>query len=109
MSADPSMSSADHDDATGDNAAADQAQRALREGLAQAERRLTEAAKVAERVIRDGIEAVRAQTHGYSGPATVDDAQRYVVERVKERPVTAALAGLGVGFLLGVLLSSRGK
>jgi ElaB/YqjD/DUF883 family membrane-anchored ribosome-binding protein len=87
------------------------AQRALKESLAAAERRLTEAAKTAERVIKDSIEAIKAQTQAYSGPAsqTVDEAQRYVVERVKERPVTATLAGLGVGFLLGLLLSSRGR
>ena len=85
------------------------AQRALKDSLAAAERRLSEAAKTAERVIRDGIETIRAQTQAYSGPAgqTVEEAQRYVVERVKERPVTATLAGLGVGFLLGLLLSSR--
>lgn len=89
----------------------DSAQRALRDSLAAAERRLSEAAKTAERVIKDSIETIKAQTQAYSGPAgqTVDEAQRYVVERVKERPVTATLAGLGVGFLLGLLLSSRGR
>ncbi len=35
--------------------------------------------------------------------------QRYVVERVKERPVTATLAGLGVGLLLGLLLANRSQ
>jgi ElaB/YqjD/DUF883 family membrane-anchored ribosome-binding protein len=83
----------------------------LKEALAGAEKLLADAARTAEKAIKDGVEALKAQTKAYSGPAgqTVDDAQRYVIERVKERPVTAALAGLGVGFLLGVLLSSRGK
>ena len=35
-------------------------------------------------------------------------AQRYVVDRVKERPVTATLAGIGVGLLIGLLLAGRG-
>lgn len=89
----------------------DTRQRALRDALTAAERGLTEAAKAAERVIKDSMEALRAQTRAYSGPAaeSFEEAQRYVVRRVKDRPVTATLAGLGVGFLLGILLSSRGK
>ena len=38
-----------------------------------------------------------------------DEAQRYVVARVRERPLTATLAGLGVGLLLGLLLANRSK
>jgi ElaB/YqjD/DUF883 family membrane-anchored ribosome-binding protein len=97
--------------ATGIDQTIDQAQRALKDSLAVAERRLLDAAKTAEKVIKDSVEAIRAQTQAYAGPAgqTVDEAQRYVVERVKERPVTATLAGLGIGFLLGLLLSSRAR
>jgi ElaB/YqjD/DUF883 family membrane-anchored ribosome-binding protein len=91
--------------------AIDSGRRAFKDALAAAEKRLSDAARTAERAIRDGVETLKAETKAYSGPAsqTVDEAQRYVIERVKERPVTAALAGLGVGFLLGMLLSSRGK
>jgi ElaB/YqjD/DUF883 family membrane-anchored ribosome-binding protein len=91
--------------------AAGRAERAFRDGLAEAERTMTETAKAAERVIRQGIEIVRAQTKTYSDdPAqTIEEVQRYIVERVKERPVTATLAGLGVGFLLGVMISGRGR
>jgi len=39
----------------------------------------------------------------------VEEAQRYVMERVKERPMTATLAGLGVGVLIGLLLSNRSR
>jgi ElaB/YqjD/DUF883 family membrane-anchored ribosome-binding protein len=112
MSAESASPQADKSgDAAGIDKTLENAQRALKDSLAAAERRLSEAAKTAERVIKDGIEAIRAQTEAYSGPAgqTVDEAQRYIVERVKERPVTATLAGLGVGFLLGLLLSSRGR
>jgi len=98
-------------DAAGIETGLENAQRALKDSLAVAERRLSEAARTAERVIKDGVEAIKAQTQAYSGPAgqSVEEAQRFVVERVKERPVTATLAGLGVGFLLGLLLSSRGR
>ncbi|MDB5481134.1 MAG: hypothetical protein JWO83_2187 [Caulobacteraceae bacterium] len=112
MSADSTTPVADKaGPATGIDQTVETAQRALKDSLAAAERRLSEAARTAERVIKDSIETIKAQTQAYSGPAsqTVDEAQRYVVERVKERPVTATLAGVGVGFLLGLLLSSRGR
>ena len=84
-------------------------ERSFQDAVDIAERHLTEAARRAERAIRDGVESLRSQTRGYTEDAEqrFDDAQRYVVERVKERPVTATLAGLGVGLLLGLLLSGR--
>ncbi len=93
------------------NAATIKGEKALNEALAAAERTITEAAKTAERVLKEGVETLRAQTKVYSETAgqQVDDAQRYVLERVKERPLTATLAGLGVGVLLGLLLSNRTK
>jgi ElaB/YqjD/DUF883 family membrane-anchored ribosome-binding protein len=83
--------------------------RALDEALASAQQAIAAAAKSAERALRDGAETLRAQTQAYRDSAgeRFDGAQRYVVEQVKERPVTAALAGLGVGLLLGLLLSNR--
>ena len=112
MSAEPLNTDADRIESTvSQDEAAEAGQRAFKEALATAEKLLADAARMAEKAFKEGVEALKAQTKAYSGPAsqTVDDAQRYVIERVKERPVTAALAGLGVGFLLGVLLSSRGK
>lgn len=35
----------------------------------------------------------------------LENARVYVVERVQERPLTATLAALGVGFLLGAVLA----
>ena len=69
---------------------------------------LSDAARKAERAVQDGIETLRSQSRVYVDAAgeRLDTAQRYVVERVKERPVTATLAGVGVGLLLGVLLTS---
>ncbi len=86
-------------------------QQALKDALLAAERGLSEAARSAEKMIREGILALRSSSGAEprSAEEAVDEAQRYLVERVRERPVTAALAGLGVGLLLGLLLSSRGK
>jgi ElaB/YqjD/DUF883 family membrane-anchored ribosome-binding protein len=93
------------------NEAADQGQRAFKDAVAAAERSFLDAAKGAERILKDTVETLRAHTRGYTDNAgqQVDEAQRYVVERVKERPVTATLAGLGVGLLLGLILANRGK
>jgi len=87
------------------------AHRVLKEGLAAAERGLLEVAKRVERAVKESMETIRAQTGDYSGdPArTAQDAQRYIVDRVEERPVAAAFVGLGVGFLLGALFFGRRK
>jgi ElaB/YqjD/DUF883 family membrane-anchored ribosome-binding protein len=100
------------DDAKAATRAATKAgEKALNDALASAERTITEAAKTAERLLKEGVETLRAQTKAYSETAgqQVDEAQKYVLERVKERPLTATLAGLGVGVLLGLLLSNRTK
>ncbi len=88
--------------------AVDHGERSFNEAMSAAEKTLAEATKAAEKVFKEGLDALRAQTRTYTENAgeRVDEAQRYLVERVKERPVTAALTGLGVGLLLGLLLSS---
>lgn len=107
-------------DAAGASAgeAVDHGRQALSEALAAGEKAFTEAAKRAdklfresERLIKDNLERVREQAKAYSETAgqSVDEAQRYVVEAVKERPVTATFAGLGLGLLIGYLLSNRSK
>ena len=84
---------------------------AFMDAVASAERRIAEAARKAERVLTDALQTLRSQSKVYAGNANeqLDQAQRYLVERVKLRPVTATLAGLGLGLLLGVLLSGREK
>jgi len=91
--------------------AIDQGERSFTEAMTAAEKTLAEATRSAEKVFREGLEALRAQTRVYTDNygERVDEAQKYIVERVKERPVTAALTGLGVGLLLGLLLSSRDR
>jgi ElaB/YqjD/DUF883 family membrane-anchored ribosome-binding protein len=89
------------------SAAVEKGQAALNEAIATAQQKIAETAKVAEKKLREQAEILRDQTKVYRENAgqQFDDAQRYVVDRVKERPVTAALAGLGVGLLLGLILS----
>jgi ElaB/YqjD/DUF883 family membrane-anchored ribosome-binding protein len=81
----------------------------LNEAIDAAERGIREAAKRIERALRDGVGTLREQSGPYREQASqqFDEAQKYVLDRVKERPLTATLAGLGVGLLLGLLLASR--
>jgi ElaB/YqjD/DUF883 family membrane-anchored ribosome-binding protein len=89
--------------------AADRGQQSLDEAIELADRSIREAAKRIDKAVREGVEAIRAQTAPYREQAgqQFDEAQKYVVERVKERPVTATLAGLAVGLLLGMMLAGR--
>ncbi|HUZ11239.1 MAG TPA: hypothetical protein VMU93_00110 [Caulobacteraceae bacterium] len=90
-------------------AALDTGQRSFADALGLAERSLNDASRRVEKALREGVEALKVQTQSYRDSAgeQFDEAQRYVVARVKERPVTATLAGLGVGLLLGLLLANR--
>jgi ElaB/YqjD/DUF883 family membrane-anchored ribosome-binding protein len=89
--------------------AVDRGQEGLADAMEMAERNIRDAAKRIEKAVRDGVETLKAQTEPYrdSAGAQFDEASKYVVARVKERPMTATLAGVGVGLLLGLLLASR--
>lgn len=78
---------------------------------AEAQRTFGEAAKRFEKIVAEGLEQIRAQSRTYADDAGehFDEAQRYVVERVKERPLVATGAALGVGLLIGLLLASGRK
>jgi ElaB/YqjD/DUF883 family membrane-anchored ribosome-binding protein len=75
---------------------------------AEAQRSFAEAAKKFEGVVQEGMEQLRAQSRAYADNAGVqiDEAQRYVVERVRERPLAATGAALGVGVIVGLLLAA---
>jgi len=77
----------------------------LGDAFETAERSLHDASKRVEKVLREGVEALKAQTERLHASEQFEDVQKYVVERVKERPVTATLAGIGVGVLIGLLLA----
>jgi ElaB/YqjD/DUF883 family membrane-anchored ribosome-binding protein len=91
------------------SSAAETGQEKLNEAVDIADKALRDAVKRIEKAVREGVETIRSQSEPYRENATqqFDDAQKYVVERIKERPVVATLAGLGVGLLLGLLMASR--
>lgn len=75
----------------------------------RAESILADAAKRAEAIVRDGVETLRAQTRAYADTAAerLDDAQRVVIDRVRERPLQSTMVAFGVGVFLGLLLARR--
>jgi ElaB/YqjD/DUF883 family membrane-anchored ribosome-binding protein len=90
------------------SAATEKGRQTLQEALAHAEQTISDTVKAAERALREGLEKLREQSKPLADNAgqQIDDAQRYVTERVKERPITAVLAGVGMGLVLGLLLSN---
>jgi ElaB/YqjD/DUF883 family membrane-anchored ribosome-binding protein len=91
------------------DSAADSAQARLNEAIDIADRNFREAARRIEQVMREGVEQFRTRAEPYRENASqqIDEAQKYVVERIKERPLVATLTGLGVGLLLGLLMANR--
>jgi len=75
--------------------------------ILEAEKRLTALADRTEKTVQEGLETLRARTRVYADTAgeSIDEAQKYLTDRVLERPLTATFAALGVGVLIGALLS----
>ena len=75
--------------------------------IKDAEKNINDMTERAQRTINEGLETLRVQARAYADTAgdSIDVAQRYVAEKVQERPLTATFAALGVGVLIGVLLS----
>lgn len=87
----------------------DQAATKADKAILEAEKRLTVLIERAEKTIQEGLETLRAQTRVYADNAgqSIDEAQRYITDKVVERPLTSTFAALGVGVFIGLLLSSR--
>lgn len=75
-------------------------------GLQSARQGVADFAATAQKAAGERLGQVREQARVYGGTAVdqYGQARTYVVGRVQERPVTSALAMLGVGVVLGVLL-----
>jgi ElaB/YqjD/DUF883 family membrane-anchored ribosome-binding protein len=91
------------------DSASDSAQQRLNEAIDLADRNFREAAKRIEQVMRESVDQLRTRAEPYRESASqqIDEAQKYVVERIKQRPVIATVTGLGVGLLLGLLMAAN--
>ncbi|MBC6983207.1 MULTISPECIES: DUF883 domain-containing protein [unclassified Caulobacter] len=69
--------------------------------------RLRDFAERTERRVRDSADDLRARAQQYydDGRIRLDEAQTYLVERVKERPIAATLTAVGAGVLIGLLMA----
>jgi ElaB/YqjD/DUF883 family membrane-anchored ribosome-binding protein len=78
---------------------------------AEAQRTFADARARIEQAVQDGLAQLRAQSRAYADTAgeQFEVAQQYVTERVRERPLAATGAALGVGVLIGLLLASGRK
>ena len=84
-----------------------QAARSAKATFDEGRRALPQLKGDARRVFDDGIEQLRGQAKDAADQAgdQFDTARLYMVERVQERPMTATLAALGAGFVLGLLFA----
>ena len=79
------------------------------ETILDAEKAVHDMAERAERIVQEGLEKLRAQSRAYAEDAerSLDTAQKYITERVHERPLQATFAALGAGVILGLLIGGR--
>lgn len=70
-------------------------------------RRAEEAVRERAEKLREGAGVLRDRAKDYYDDAYehLDTAQRYIVERVQERPLAATAAAVGVGILVGLVLA----
>jgi ElaB/YqjD/DUF883 family membrane-anchored ribosome-binding protein len=75
---------------------------------AEAQKVVADAAKRIELAVQEGLKQLQAQSRVYADVAGehLDEATEYVSARVRERPLAALGAALGVGVLIGMLLGS---
>ena len=88
---------------------ANAAETRLRAKAAETEARLREQSEVLRERARGYYDAARVRGQAYYDEASerFDEAQRYLTERVQERPMQSTAIALGVGVVLGLLLAGR--
>ena len=77
--------------------------------ILEMEKNVHELTQRADQVVQDSLERLRLKGRIYAEEAerSLETAQKYVVERVHERPLTITFAALGVGVLFGLLMGGR--
>ena len=75
---------------------------------ADSQKTVAEAAKRIEAAVQQGLEQMRTQSRVYADVAgeQLDEASRLASEQIRARPLAATGLALGVGVLIGLLLSA---
>jgi ElaB/YqjD/DUF883 family membrane-anchored ribosome-binding protein len=83
------------------------ARKATADAAAETGRALNDLARRAGSAVQERFDDIGVDPREYTQYAgqKVETAQQYVVDRINERPVPAALTALGIGVVLGLLLS----
>lgn len=76
-------------------------------GMTEEERRIREFALRAEQAVRERAGEFRERAREYYDEASdqIETAQRYVTERVQEKPLVSTLTAVGIGVVIGMLLA----
>jgi ElaB/YqjD/DUF883 family membrane-anchored ribosome-binding protein len=76
-------------------------------GMTDEERRVRDFALRAEQAVRERAGEFRERAREYYDDATdqIETAQRYVTERVQEKPLVSTLTAVGIGVVIGMLLA----
>lgn len=76
-------------------------------GMTEEERRIRDFALRAEAAVRERAGEFRERAREYYDEASdqIETAQRYVTERVQEKPLVSTLTAVGIGVVIGMLLA----
>lgn len=76
-------------------------------GMSDEERRIRDFALRAEAAVRERAGEFRDRAREYYDEASdqIETAQRYVTERVQEKPLVSTLTAVGIGVVIGMLLA----
>lgn len=76
-------------------------------GSSEEERRVREFALRAEQAVRERAGEFRERAREYYDEASdqLETAQRFVTERVQEKPIVSTLTAVGIGVVIGMLLA----
>lgn len=76
-------------------------------GISEEERRIRDFALRAEQSVRERAGEFRERARAYYDDAAdhIETAQRYVTERVQEKPLASTLTAVGIGVVIGLLLA----
>lgn len=81
----------------------------VKTNLSDVQKTIVDTAKSMEKSVLDGHGSWRSEikTMFYHRAERMEQVQNYLAVRIKERPLTATLAGLAVGFVLGFQIANR--